>query len=73
MADRSCFEIEDKKFCDSLINSFVRGGTYAAIFFTTFYLIDKTIKHSCRIKELSLRLEECEEKHESSQDHELKK
>ena len=57
MSYRSCYdcfsEAEDKKFCDSLIKAFVRGGTYAVIFFTTSYLIDKTIKHSGKIKELS--------------------
>ena len=57
----------------SFFDAFLVGVTTAVIFYTTSYLIDKTIKHSGKIKELSSRLKECEEKHESSQDHELKK
>ena len=76
MSYRSCYdcfsEAEDKKFCDSLIKAFVRGGTYAVIFFTTSYLIDKTIKHSGEIKELFSRLGECEKYMYLHKIHELK-
>ena len=61
----------DSSFCDSLIKVFVRCGTIAVMFFTTSYLIDKTIQHSGEIEELFSRLEKCEKNHESS--HELKK
>ena len=70
MADRSCcdcFSEADISFFDSLFDSFILGGTFSVIFFTTFYLIDKTIKNSCEIEKLFSRLEECEKNHESSQ------
>ena len=72
MTDRSCCDCfsEADPFFDDLLKIFIRGGTGAVIFFITFYLIDKTIKHSGEIKELFSRLKECEEKkHESSQYH----
>ena len=71
MSDRSCcdcFSEADRSFFDSLFNNFIRGGTAAVIIYTTFYLIDKTIKNSCEIEELISRLEKCEKNHESSQD-----
>ena len=67
MTDRSC-EAEADTFFDDLLTIFIRGGTIAVIACTTFYLIDKTIQHSGKIKELFSRLEECEKNHESSQD-----
>ena len=76
MSDKSCdcySEAEADTFYDSLFDAIIRGGKIAFITYTTSYLIDKTIKHSGEIKELFSRLEECEKKHESSQDHELKK
>ena len=67
MSDRS-FSEADRSFSDSLFKVFIRGGTIAVIFFTTSYLIDKTIKHSGKIKELFSRLEKCEKNHESCED-----
>ena len=61
----------DNSFYDDLYNVFFLGGVYSVIFYTTSYLIDKTIQHSGEIEELFSRLEECEKNHESS--HELKK
>ena len=61
----------DRSFFDYLFDTFLVGGTAAAVFYTTSYLIDKTIQHSGEIEELFSRLEECEKNHESS--HELKK
>ena len=66
MSDRSCCEADT--FFDDLFDVFLFGGTAFAIFYTTSYLIDKTIQHSGEIKELFSRLEECEKNHESSQD-----
>ena len=37
---------------DGLYNVFIRSGTIAVIFYTTFYLIDKTIQHGDKIKKL---------------------
>ena len=74
LTDHFCdcsFEAEADTFFDDLLKIFIRGGTVTVIAFTTSYLIDKTIKHSGKIKELFSRLEECEQNHESS--HELKK
>ena len=72
MSDRSCcecsFEAEADTFFDDLLTIFIRGGTFAVIACTTSYLIDKTIQHSGKIKELFSRLEKCEKNHESSQD-----
>ena len=63
MSDRSCDCCsEADPFFDDLLKIFIRGGTAAVIFFTTFYLIDKTIKHSGEIEELFSRLEKCEKK-----------
>ena len=70
MSDISCdcFSEDERSFFDSLFNAFIRGGTISVIFFTTFYLIDKNIKHSGEIQKLFSRLEKCEKNHESSQD-----
>ena len=72
MTDRSfcdcSFEAEADTFFDDLLKIFIRGGTAAVIFYTTSYLICKTIQHRGEIEELFSRLEECEKNHESSQD-----
>ena len=52
----------------SFFDAFLVGVTTAVIFYTTSYLIDKTIQHSGEIEELFSRLEKCEKNHESSQD-----
>ena len=59
--------MSDRSFCDYLFDAFLVGGTAAVIFYTTSYLIDKTIQHSGEIEELFSRLEELKN-HESSQD-----
>ena len=61
----------DNSFYDDLYNVFLLGGVYSVIFYTTSYLIDKTIQHNGEIEKLFSRLEKCEKNHESS--HELKK
>ena len=77
MTDRSfcdcSFEAEADTFCDNLFKAFFVGGTVVVIFFTTSYLIDKTIKHGVKIEELFSLLEKCEKNHESSQDSLIKK
>ena len=72
MSDKSSSDccLEADTFYNDLFNAFIRGGTISVFVHTTFYLFDKTIQHSGEIKELFSRLEK---KHESSQDHELKK
>ena len=60
--------MSDRSFCSNLFDSFLLGGSYFAFVYTTCYLIDKTIQHGDEIEELFSRLEECEKKHESSQD-----
>ena len=70
MSNRSSCDCssEADTFFDDFFEAFIRGGTISVFFFTTSYLIDKTIKHSGKIKELFSRLEKCEKNHESSQD-----
>ena len=58
----------DNSFYDDLYNVFLLGGVYSVIFYTTSYLIDKTIQHNGEIEKLFSRLEKCEKSHESSQD-----
>ena len=75
MSDKSCdcYSEDESSFFDSLFDVFIRGGTVAVMVCTTSYLIEKTIQHSGKIKELFSRLEKCEKNDESSQEHELKK
>ena len=66
MSDRSCCDcsLEADTFCDNLFDVFIRGGTYAVMFCTISYLIDKTAQHGGKINELFSRLKECEKNHE---------
>ena len=77
MSDRSCcecsFEAEADTFFDDLLTIFIRGGTFAVIACTTSYHFNKIDQHDDEIEKLYSRLEKYEKKHESSQDHELKK
>ena len=60
-------------FKHQLIEVFLFAGTVAAVGYTIDHLF-YIIKHnSNEIDYLSLRLQECEKRLESSQDHELKK
>ena len=70
MSDKSCdcYSEDESSFFDFLFDVFIRGGTVAVMVCTTSYLIEKTIQHSGKIKELFSRLEKCEKNHESSQD-----
>ena len=67
MPDKSCdcySEAEADTFFDDILSIFIRGGALAVFACTTSYLIDKTIQHSGKIKELFSRLEECEKNRE---------
>ena len=56
-----------------IFEAFLIGGTCSAIYCATVYLFDKIDQHDYEVENLSLLLKEFTKKHESSQDHELKK
>ena len=62
MSDRSFF-----------FDVFLIGGACTTIYCATSYLFNKIDQHDDEIEKLYSRLEKYEKKHESSQDHELKK
>ena len=61
MSYKSC-KAEANTFCHSLFSAIICGGKIAFVGYITYYLIDKTIQHSGKIKELFSRIEKCEKK-----------
>ena len=51
-------------FQRQLFKAFLYGGSFAAIWFTTIYVIDKIHDHSDYMEELFERVERCEERQE---------
>ena len=48
--------MSDRSFGDCMFDAFLVGGTATVIFYTTYYLICKTVQHSGKIEELFSRL-----------------